>query len=408
MISTFRQVVLVVLALGSGACSTLPDRHPPPPDQVTRAVVLGFPPEIRFFGDEAIPDIDARIERARTGPDGRFPEAWTGPQHYLALSGGGPFGAFGAGLMAGWTEHGDRPTFTIVTGISAGALIAPFAFLGPDYDDELAAVFTVYGTTDLLERRGLLQILTGDAVADTSGLRALIAQHLGDQAIERIAAEGARGRQLWIGTTNLDIGRPVIWNITNIAASTNPDRVDLIHDILLASASIPGAFPPVYFDVGVGGGTFDELHVDGGITSPVFLYPGALPFAKLLDTVGVTERPTVYLVSNVPLTPKIDPVDPPSLRQIATRSTLTMIQSQTIGAISSVYLAAQRDGMDFKLAYIPADFVKQPDEPFDPVFMGALFERGRAAGAAGAHWSTTPVDITPGSADVTAPVPPAS
>jgi len=383
--------LLLVLALA--ACSTLPERRPVPPERVGLAVLPGLAPGIRFLGDEAPPDLAQRLEQARERARTSPPEAWRGPQRYLALSGGGPFGAFGAGLLAGWTEHGDRPEFTIVTGISAGALIAPFAFLGPDYDSRLADVFTSYATADLLDRRGILRILTGDAVADTAGLQALIGQYLDEAAIDRIAAEQRRGRQLWVGTTNLDLARPVIWDITAIAASGHPDRAELIHKILLGSASIPGAFPPVYFDVEADGKRHDELHVDGGITAPVFLYPNALNFREILDIFGVREPPHVYVVANMPLAPIVDPVEPPSIFEISARSTLALIRTQTVGTISTMYQDAQRDGLDFSLAYIPSDFTQRPEEPFDPVFMGALFERGRAMGKAGFPWLTTPIEI---------------
>jgi predicted acylesterase/phospholipase RssA len=383
---------LTAVALALAACSTLPERRPAPPEIAAIATVPGLPSHARFLGDQAPADVVARVDATRRGGA----EAWRGRQHFLALSGGGPFGAFGAGLLVGWTRHGDRPEFTIVTGISAGALIAPFAFLGPDYDDELTDVFTRFSTGDLVVRRGLIGILTGDSVADTSPMLALIAQHLDAVAIERMAAEHRRGRQLWIGTTNLDMARPVIWDVTAIAASDRPDRAELIHKITLASASIPGAFPPVYFDVEADGRAFDELHVDGGITSPVFLYPGALRFGQVLRGLGVRDRPKVFVVANMPLVPYVDPVEPPSILQIATRSTLALIRSQTIGSLYSIYLGAQRDGLDFNLSYIPADFRERPVEPFDPTFMGALFERGRAIGEAGIPWLKTPVDLAPG------------
>jgi predicted acylesterase/phospholipase RssA len=195
-----------------------------------------------------------------------------GREHdYLVLSGGGGNGAFGAGLLAGWTAHGSRPEFQIVSGVSTGALIAPFAFLGPAYDGTLRDVYTRYSTEDLVESRSLLSIVRGDAALSTARLRALIAHYLDDAVIAAIAAEGARGRSLFVGTTNLDAGRPVVWDITRIAAHGTPAARELIYDVILASTAIPGAFPPVMIQVEAHGLRYDEMHVDGGVTSQLFL-----------------------------------------------------------------------------------------------------------------------------------------
>jgi hypothetical protein len=232
--------MLVMLAVLVAGCSSLQERTPVPEPLMDGATVPDLPFNARFWGDTLPPwmdDMQAQARKVASGPN--RPSAWDEPQRYLAISGGGPDGAFGAGLLNGWTAAGDRPAFTIVTGISTGALTAPFAFLGPDYDPVLEEIYTTYSTEDLVEQRTWLGIVTGDSAADTAPLFALIERYLDDEAIAKIAAANADGRRLFIGTTNLDAGRPMLWNITAIAASDAPEKARLIHEILLASASIP-------------------------------------------------------------------------------------------------------------------------------------------------------------------------
>ena len=182
---------------------------------------------------------------AAAGNKGQLP-----PANFLAVSGGGEDGAFGAGLLCGWTETGSRPEFKLVTGISTGALTAPFAFLGAKYDEQLKAVYTTITDKNVLEDRGLLAALYSDALSDNAPLKQLVAKYVTADMMQAMAAENAKGRLLLIGTTNLDARRPVIWNIGKIAASGNPKALDLVREILVASAAVPAAFPPMMIDVG--------------------------------------------------------------------------------------------------------------------------------------------------------------
>jgi predicted acylesterase/phospholipase RssA len=193
------------------------------------------------------------------------------PTAFLALSGGGDQGAFGAGLLNGWTAAGDRPQFKLVTGISTGALIAPFAFLGSAYDAKLKELYTNISTRDVLKLRGYVAALTSDAMADTQPLRRMLARHVDRAMLDAIAAEYVKGRELWIATTNLDSRERYIWNLTRIAASRHPKALDLFHSLMIASAAIPGAFPPVLIDVEAAGRGYQEMHVDGGAMAPVFV-----------------------------------------------------------------------------------------------------------------------------------------
>ncbi|NIO07245.1 MAG: patatin, partial [Deltaproteobacteria bacterium] len=211
-----------------------------------------------------------------------YPGIYGRPHNYLAISGGGANGAFAAGFLAGWTATGTRPEFTAVTGVSTGALISPFAFLGSKHDDTLKEIYTGVSTKDILNKRSLLVGLTSDAMADTVPLLRLIQKYVTSEIREALAAEFRRGRILTVGTTNLDAGRPVIWNITRIAGSAHPKALELIHKILLASASIPVAFPPVFIEVEANGQRYDEIHVDGGGASQIYLYPLGLDWRRVI------------------------------------------------------------------------------------------------------------------------------
>ena len=382
--------LLAAAFLSTTACGVIPKRNPYPQESGEIAQIPGLPVQARFWGDEA-PDFFYEAMEALSDEEVReFLPAWVGGKHhYIAISGGGQDGAFGAGLITGWTASGTRPEFLLVTGISTGALSAPFVFLGPDYDDELTAVYTTLKTDDLLETRPWTVIATSDAAFDSSKLRNIIGAFVDDEMIRRLAEENKRGRRLFIGTTNLDAKRPVIWNITQIAASEYPEKKKLIGDVLLASASIPGAFPPVIIEVEKDGVTYDELHVDGGTVAQVFVYPAALDFRATLDRLQVEEPPTVYVIRNSKLKPEWEPIEP-SIFNLAGTSVSSLIRTQGIGDLSLIYLLTQRDGGEFRLAYIPDEFDIDFNEPFDPAYMRELYKLGFDLGQQGYPWDTLP------------------
>ena len=311
------------------------------------------------------------------------------PANFLAISGGGENGAFGAGLLVGWTESGKRPEFKLVTGISTGALTAPFAFLGPAYDGELKAVYTEISSKDVLEQRNLLAAVFNDALADNAPLRELVARYVTPEMLEAIAAEHRQGRILVIGTTNLDARRPVIWNVTKIAASGSPRALELVRDILVASAAIPGAFPPTMIDVEVNGEPFQEMHVDGGASAQVFVYPPVLQVAQLSKEQNILRERRAFIIRNARLDP--DWADTRRMTMdIATRAVSSLIQTQGTGDLYRIYATAERDGVDFNLAYIPASFDVPLTEPFDQHYMRELFELGYDLGRTGYPWEDSP------------------
>jgi hypothetical protein len=374
-------------ALLLAGCAGIVRLDPPPAATTPILPVLGLP-NARFWPDGPPGAILREVEQALARQ--RVAGLADRDAHFLAISGGGDNGAFGAGLLNGWTEAGNRPVFDVVTGISAGALIAPFAFLGPEYDPQLREVFTAVAPGELIRmRRIAIALLFNLALADTSPLYQLIVRHADEQLLAAIAREYARGRLLLIGTTNLDLQRPVIWNIGAIAASGHPEALDLFRKILLASASIPGAFPPVLMDVEAGGRSYQEMHVDGGAATQVFFYPPSLE----LNPTGAprsTRQRTVHVLRNGRI--EVGEVAPAQgLFSIATRSAQTLLHFSGIADIHRIQLLARRDGIGFRLAYISPDFQAERRQPFDPAYMQALFEYGRLTALSNRWAQTLPV-----------------
>ena len=326
---------------------------------------------------------------AASGHKGPLP-----PAVYLAISGGGDHGAFGAGLLNGWTATGNRPTFKLVTGVSTGALAAPFAFMGPAYDAMLKEVYTTISAKDIVEPRGILAALTDDAMADNKPLLNLIKKYVNRELLDGIAAEYAKGRILLVGTTDLDARRGIIWNMTKIATIKDPKALELFQTLLVASAAIPGAFPPTLIDVEVGGKPYQEMHVDGGATAQVFVYPPSLNIKESARKHGIVRERRAYIIRNSRLDPDWAQVERGAM-PIAGRAISSLIQTQGLGDLYRIYLTTQRDGVDYNLAYIPASFNAPHREEFDTEFMRQLYALGYDMAAKGYPWQKGPPGFIP-------------
>ena len=310
------------------------------------------------------------------------------PVNYLAVSGGGDNGAFGAGLMNGWTETGTRPEFKLVTGVSTGALIAPFAFLGPDYDSALREVYTTMTPEKVFRMRGISAAVFDDAMADTSPLAEVIATYADQKMFDAIAREYGRGRLLVIGTTDLDAQRPVLWNIGALASSGHPQALALFRKILRASAAIPGAFQPVMIDVEIDGHKYQEMHVDGGAIAQLFLYPPTIDLRRT----GVDRKRYAYIIRNARLDPNYG-ISERRTVSIAGRAIDTMLASSGQNDVLRAYFVTQRDGVDYNLAYIGADFTASKSGEFDKTYMNALYDYGYQQGKGGHAWHKTPPSL---------------
>ena len=398
-----RVVVACVLAATIAGCATV-ERSPVPESLVSHATPQGLA-YARFWGDEVpkevVTFVQLHMPNVKHMATGTTQEMGRPVVEYLALSGGADDGAFGAGLLVGWTKRGDRPRFEIVTGVSAGALIAPYAFLGPRYDAQLAELWTEFDPKMVFTPQVLAGLLGAEALADTTPLRDLIAKHVDRRMLREIAHEYRNGRLLMIGTTNLDAQRQVIWNMGEIAvaAAHDPEAAQLFRDVLLASASVPGLFPPVHIKVRVGEKTFEEMHVDGAATRHVFVAPAQFSL-RTFDTFYPTPPiRRVYVVRNAKLEPVYEAVQPNTLA-IGARSLSTLTKRQSIGDLNQIFAMTQRDGAEFRLASIPLTFTQKSSQSFDPVYMRALFEVGYRLGLGGKAWVRTPpeavtVEVSP-------------
>ena len=386
--STNRFLVLVSVAILAG-CGTLARDHAVPP-QLHGQEHIGNMPGVRYqaLSKAGIEKILSDIKETTDATKG---SSKSDVANYLSISGGGDNGAFGAGLLTGWTANGDRPTFDLVTGVSTGALIAPFAYLGSDYDPVLKAVYTETQPSDIYLERGLIGALFGEAMGDTTPLYRLITKYIDADLLKKIGDEYTRtNRWLLVATTNLDTGTPVIWNMGKLAQIGTPDALTLFRKILLASAAIPGVFPPVMIDVVADDKNYQEMHVDGGATMSVFLYPAALgAAAREQKVVSSAKNRKAYIIRNSRIDADWREIDRDTL-SIMGRAVSQLIQSQGYGDLYRIYQTTQRDHVEFNLAYIGADFNFHHEREFDRPYMNALFQYGYQLGKAGYPWAHSP------------------
>jgi len=382
-------VAVLALLIFQGRAMTL-RHHAVPHDLEVTAHVVGFPDEVRYFprdsGDRKL--ITKEFVDSWEREKAYLHQQVLLPTSYLAISGGGDNGAFTAGFLNGWSKAGTRPQFKLVTGVSTGGLIAPFAFLGPAYDETVKSMYTNVSRKDILTDRMFYSAFLQDAMADTMPLWQLLKVKVTQNLVDAIAAEYAKGRLLFVLTTNLDAKRPVIWNVTKIAASRQPGALDLIRKIMLASASLPGAFPPVMFNVEANGKTFEEMHVDGSTSAQVFLYAG-IELDKISEEHGAQRERTVYILCNARLDPEWGEVERRTL-SITFKAIDTLIEYHVFGDVYRIYAITKRDGTDFNLAYIPETFKVPHTTQFDTAYMRQLYEFGFGQAAAGYRWAKQP------------------
>lgn len=388
-----RLLGLLTTALVLAGCAGLP-RNPVPLADGARATIPGMP-GVRAWAaapSEAMErDFALSFEQERPGTFVRRADGRTVyPQ--LALSGGGPNGAFGAGFLKGWTESGQRPVFKIVTGVSTGAMIAPFAFLGSTYDDRIEHFYTTTATRDVfsMPRSVLLQALRGEAVADSAPLAALIASDLDMPLLQKIAAAHAEGRRLYVGTVDLDAQRFVVWNMGLIAQAGTPQALQLFRDVVLASASVPLAVQPVFFEVDVDGRRYDEMHVDGAVGARVF-YNGGLFRTSVVRQRAIEQNTyeDLYIIHNGQLSPQAEHTER-SLRAIAMRTLRALSLGATSGDLTRIYLLAGAEDAGFHWVTMPDGVEVRGDELFDPAKMRELFALGYEMARQGPRWQTRP------------------
>ena len=384
--------VMLGLLLIQG-CSSSPTRLDAVPPELTAQAEIPGMPGVRYVAGGDMADFfqaaikGARLEQesiAKQGHSGVLP-----PLSFLAISGGGDNGAFTAGVLNAWTAKGDRPEFKLVTGISTGALIAPFAFLGTKYDATLKEVYTTISPEDVLEPRGLLSGAFSDAMSNNAPLWELTRKSVNEKFLKEVAAEYAKGRFLLVATADMDARRPIIWDMGKIASYGGPDALDLFVSVMIASASIPVGFPPVMIDVEAGGQRYQEMHVDGGIIAQVFAYPSGISAQQMKEATGVERDRFLYVIRNAQLDPDWAQVERQTM-SIGARAVASLIHSQGIGDLYRIYSTAERDGVDFNLGFIPASFDAPHPEEFDNTYMRALYQTGYDTMLEGFPWLKVP------------------
>ena len=348
----------------------LPPRIPFTAADEVAATIPGMP-DARFWAD-SIADFTAALP-SQPGP-------------WLALSSGGADGAFGAGLLNGLSESGKRPDYAVVTGVSTGALMAPFVFAGARYDDALRTAYTKLTAADVFEVGS-----TGESFVDSWPLKDLIAKQITPALFADIAAAHNSGRRLFVVTTDLDAERSVVWNMGAIAAHAADKNggdaaLALFRNVLLASSAIPGGFPPVLIGVEANGKEFQEMHVDGGVGGQFFVAPAAVMAATSDYRLPAT---ALYVVINTGLQPGFQVV-PRATASILTGTVGAAVKVDTRLMIDRAYLAAKRSGVDFNIASIPAGFNAPSRGPFDPDYMTALFQLGETQGKSATPFANEP------------------
>lgn len=380
----------------AAACTTAP-RLDTPPVSPRGANPVGFPSSIRMetsdrdFHKENAP----RAARAIASSADRTVDM-------LALSGGGAGGAYGAGVLVGLTNAGTRPRFEIVTGVSTGALIAPFAFLGSDWDNELTKAYRGDATDGLMQSRGL-GALFDVGMFDGKPLRELVERFVTKDLLAAISRGTSEGRMLLVATTNLDREETVIWDMGAIAQAGDDKALKLFRDVLVASASVPGVFPPVMIDVEKDGKTYQEMHVDGGASTPFFIAPETV--LHMDNATANLRGANVYVIINgqaaaVPRTTSNNTID------IAARSFNAVLNQMTRSAIQQTGDFASRNSLGYRFTGIPSDIQFGGSLAFDKANMSATFDYGMRCASRGLVWvteeeaekrdgDTTPAELTP-------------
>lgn len=370
--TVFRSLLALGVAAQVAACSSLP-RTAYTASQAAVATVPNIP-DARIYSDAAVETFAALAA----------PKAKSRSFSYLALSGGGGDGAYGAGVLNGWTASGTRPEFNMVSGVSTGALIAPFAFLGPAYDPYLTEFYTSGVAETLVQSPNITNVLFGSGLFGDGRLRSLIGRYVNADLLRAVAEEHAKGRRLLVVTANLDSQRAVIWNMGAIAASGAPNAVDLFRDVLTASASIPAVFPPQLIDVQAGPSAFQELHVDGSVVTPVFTLPQSLLVQE--GRLRKAGKADIYVVINGRLEPEFD-VTRNNTLAIVERSFTTASRARSRATLTATYAFAKTNGIGFNLTYIDETAPNTSTaRGFDTGYMRALYNAGYEKGRTGRFW----------------------
>jgi len=389
------QLLLTFLILMITACAKDLVRTPVPAALEETVEVVNMP-GVRAWSDSYSQEFQADVVQSiRDEPEGLFPRGPNGEFQYsgLSLSGGGDHGAFGAGILRGWSKSGRRPLFKIVTGTSTGALIAPFALLGPEYDATLEEMYTQVTGDDIFRKQPILGAYWRESLADNTPLQVMVEEYVTDEVIDAIGVAHNNGQRLLIGTTNFDAQRSVMWSMGAMANSKHPDVYSMFRKILVASAAIPVLFPPTFIEVEAEGKVYDEMHVDGGTVGQMFFFGSAIDWPAALQEISgtseVIDNSVLYIIVDGDIDPHYDAVER-RLAPIASRTIKTLIKVSAWSALYRMYLHAQVGGYSFRYVSLPKDYVAYTTDSYDPEEMRRMFRLGYNMGLAGDAWLSTP------------------
>ncbi|WP_153912347.1 patatin-like phospholipase family protein [Shewanella sp. TC10] len=306
----------------------------------------------------------------------------------LVLSGGGAKGAFGAGVVNGLYERDELEQYTIVTGVSAGALIAPFAFLGGDEIPRLKQVMLGISDKEVIGKRNFLNTLFKDGFSNGDNMLEFIAHVYNPEMIEQIAKQHQAGRRLFIGTTQFDSGRLSIWNIGQIANSDIENKQALIHQIIAASSSIPGVFPPQFIQVNYQGEQYEELHVDGGLSAQMFFEPTKTDYNQISKALGLSQQPYIHVIRNGMFNMPYE-ATPDKGMALLTRSIKSLTVLQSRGDLYKMLYDSELQQIDLHFTYVDDEFTapSKTKAMFDLEYMKTLYQYGFDKVANDTVWS---------------------
>jgi predicted acylesterase/phospholipase RssA len=354
-------------------CARIAVREPTSAHGEAPNAIRTLGPDQRFSTLSA-PSVARRLHALRAGQ----------PVNILALSGGGADGAFGAGALVGLTRSASRPQFSVVTGVSTGALIAPYAFLGSAWDDQLVEVYTSGRADHLLQSRGL-GALFGSSVYQGTPLKQLVDRYATDELIQAVAHEAGSGRLLLVATTDVSTGEPVVWDLGSIAMNGGPDARALFRDVLVASASVPGLFPPVVIRVQEQQALYEEVHVDGTITVPFFVPPAFVEPSRYGSE--PSDGASVYIIVDGRLSEQPAPIRMRT-RTIVSRSVSAGLNHMFRTTLELTVIDAELRGAQLQYAAIPVAYPQLDPFDFRAATMRSLFRYGYECARAGRLWTS--------------------
>ncbi|MCK9604162.1 MAG: patatin-like phospholipase family protein [Candidatus Omnitrophica bacterium] len=373
-------LIIITCLLVLSGCAHV--RHAVPENLVGKAVVVGMP-DMRYYVDKSVSSFMRQSLKDSFKDEGKSEYLADGIKTYpvLLIGGGVSNSAYGIGLLNGWSKEGSRPVFKIVTGYSSGSIIAVATFSGKGYEDRLAELFISISTKDVIKQKNILGILFGNSLYSSALFAKKIDDLIDDGLMAKIAQEHAKGRRLYVGTTDLDAQEFVIWDMGALASIGGLDSLKMFRKIILASCSFPATLPPVYFQVEAGGRRYDEMHTDGGVVGGIFYID------KLTENLGFRTR--VYVLNCCYMSPHSRQVED-NLTAITSRLIETHTAAKMAGDTYKLYAFAKERGWDYNLAYIPEDFKPNQKEMFDKQEMQRLFKRGYDDAVEGYKWHKAP------------------